>query len=260
MHSRFLIFTAISVVLIAILALGTSSPVTSSKQQNYHADIINRTRSFELLKADRDSETVSLILKNNYEQAITAFVVSIGKNYQAQEEFAFAETFGDFGIPPNKTYEKRLPLPESLQTDAILPIAIEAVILADGTGDGSPLAYERIIEERVGRAVQIRRSLRLLDRYLKTNGTPGGIDDLASNITAALDVSEAKTISDIQEFRPLGAINPRSNSLLSDHVSRGLKNGREDILGLLAQAKASQEPKESLLRMKKLYERFIARL
>jgi hypothetical protein len=212
------------------------------------------------LRMDRDSETVSLILKNNYEQPITAFVVSLGKQYQVQEEFAFAETFGDFGIPPNKTYEKRLLIPESLQTDAALPIAIEAVVLADGVGDGSPLVYEQIIEERVGRAVQFRRSLRLLNQYLKTNGTPVGIDDLASNITIALDVPEAKTISDIQEFRPLGSINPRSKGLLSDHVSRGLKDGQEDILRLLAQAKASQSPRESLLRMKILYERFIARL
>jgi hypothetical protein len=260
MHSRFLIFTATSVVVIAILTLDTSSSTTIPKQQNDQAEVINRTRLFEVLKIDRVNERLSLTLKNNYDQAITAFVVSLGKNYQVEEEFAFAETFGDFGIQSGETYEKRLILPESSRTDAALPIAIEAVVLADGLGDGSPLVYEHIVEERVGRAVQIRRSLRLLDQYLKTNGTRLGIDDLTSNITTALDVPEEKTISDLHEFIPLGSINPRSSSLLSDHVNRGLKNGQEDILRLLAQAKSSQTPRESLLRMKTLYERFIARL
>jgi len=260
MYSRFLVFTATSVVLIAVLALGTTRSVPNSTGPNYQSKMLNRTRSLEVLRTDRDTANVSLILKNNYGQSITAFVVSIGKEYQVQEEFVFAETFGEVGIQPSKTYQKSIPLPESLQMEPELPIVIEAVILADGVGDGSPLVYEHMVEERVGRAVQIRRSLRLLNQYLRSNSSSVAINDLTSGITTALGAPEAKTLSDIQEFRPLGSINSRSGSLISDHLNRGLKNGQEDVLRQIAEAKASQSPRERLLRMKMLYEKFIARL
>ena len=86
------------------------------------------------------------------------------------------------------------------------------------------------------------------------------INDLASDINTALHVSEANTVAEIQEFKPLGSIPHRSNTLISDHLNRGLEYGKEDIRRLLDEAKASQSPKESLLRMKMLYETIIARL
>ena len=259
MQSRFIVFTGTSLVLIAVIAFGTSRSISSSEEQNHQPQLLNRTPLFEVLKIDRDNDKVSLTLKNNYPQTVTAFVVSVGKNYQVKEEFAFAETLGDFGIQSEKTYRKTIPLPGSLQTETEIPIVIEAVVLADGTGDGSPLIYEDIVEERIGRAVQIRRSLRLLNQYLKTNHAVA-INDLASDINNALDVSEANTVADIQELKPLGSIPHRSNTLISDHLNRGLEYGKEDIRRLLDEAKASQSPKETLLRMKMLYERIIARL
>lgn len=227
------------------------SPKSSSDD---YVKLVNKTSAFQVIQAKRAGNELTLSLLNNYDQSITAFVLTIGKGFRIEEDFITSEASDDVGIQPQQTFERVYPIP----SDAInAEITLQAVILADKSGDGDAIMFEDVRDTRVGRAVQIRRSLRVLEKYLNDYA---GEANLINEMTAALDRPDRETIDAIKQIRPVGTINRKSSDALSDSVKAGLVAARTDVLRRLNEAKTSPSRIVLLLETKTYYEKLLNRL
>ena len=214
---------------------------------------INKTQNVQILQANRAGNELALSIKNNYTQRITAFVLTIGR-FRITEDFVIAEAPNEVGIQPQQTFARTYPLPSDQAGETVV---VQAVVLDDKTGDGDPIIYEDVRDTRLGQAVQIRRALKVFDKY--THDTPD-VENLRTEILAAFDIPEPDTIKAIKDIRPVGTINRNSRQALSDSVNEGLAAGRSDVLRRIEEAKAARDKKESLLKIKAYYETLLVRL
>lgn len=257
MRSRHILqigFATLIIVLIIFSGIGRSS---ISGTVNDSPLVINRTRSFEVIKASIDDNQLHLKLKNNYDKTITGFEISIGQEFTITEEFIFAEV-SDLGIKPQAIYSKSYPLPSSKGQKPSFDITIKTVVLDDGSGDGDILAFEDIKAKRLGEEIQLRRTIETLDRFFERSQSD--IGRLKSEIASALNASETDTLNRLLQINPTGVINRDSQKALPDSVKWGLHKGRENILRKMAEVKDQNTEVEKLMQVKETYERILTRL
>ena len=214
---------------------------------------INKTRNVQILQANRAGNELALSIKNNYAQKITAFVLKVGR-FRITEDFVIAEDPNEVGIQPRQAFARSYPLPSDHASE---PVVIQAVVLEDKTGDGDPIIYEDVRDTRLGQAVQIKRALKVLDKYVYD--TPD-VEHMRTEILAALDSPEPDTIKAIKDIRAVGTVNRNAQQALSHSVNEGLAAGRSDVLRRIEEAKASRDKKEFLLNIKAYYETLLVKL
>ena len=240
--------STVVVLLIGISALSGNRPTTQT-QQGPPLQIVNRTQSFSVIKAEPRSSEFSITLKNNSAKTITAYSISTGKNYKIMEEFVFAESL-DYGIGSNALYSKTYPTINSIQPESI---EIKALILDDGTAEGDAREVREIVDSRLGQHIQMRRAVKELEKFL-ANGSRD-VSELKRDLYNALTSSEDDTLSILAELRPSRAITKQP---FSDDLKGGLSDGRQSVLKRLSEVEADGS-NDGFLELKKTYERILAR-
>ncbi len=243
-----------STVVVLLIGISALSGNRSTTQQDPPLQIVNRTQAFSVIKAEPGSNEFSITLKNNSAKKITAYSISPSKNYKIMEEFVFAETV-DYGIGSNALYSKTYPTINSIQPESI---EIKALIFDDGTAEGEAREVREIVDSRLGQHIQMRRAVKEravkeLEKFL-ANGSRNA-SELKRDLYNALTSSDDDTLSILAELRPSRAI---SKQPLSDHLRGGLIDGRQSVLTRLSEAE-SNGSNDSFLRLKKTYERILAR-
>lgn len=147
-------------------------------------------------------------------------------------------------------------MPSEFATGAV---TVQAVVLDDKTGDGDAIIFEDVRDTRLGQAVQIKRSLKLLEKYIE-NGSD--LNSLRTEMVAALDRPELETLNAIKEIRSVGIINRKTTDALSAFVKEGLAAGTADVLRKVDQAKAKKasDTKDFLVETKTHYETLLTKL
>ncbi len=192
----------------------------SAKASPKELTVVSRTRGHEVLKAEALDDQVTVTLKNNHKQTITAFSISFGNTYKITEDFAYSEIHQ--GIAPGDIFEKRYQLFASDIGAEDSTLYLLTVLLDNGSEDGDSLAAQKIKDERIGEKIQILRTLRILDKQEKL---PKDLKLLKGDVVAALNAGESETLTTLNELQPL----LRKNKL-SDDVKKGLQVGRGKML------------------------------
>jgi len=257
-NMRFLptfLFVAILVLCLGIFVSTKTSP-SQNTQEPADIKLTNKT-NLQVVKAKRDKNVLLLTLMNKYAKRVTAFAVTIG-SFRFTEDFVSNEVSDDFGINPNGSHERRIPIPSSNANDAVIHATLQAVIFEDKAGDGDPVVFEDMRDDRLGQAVQIKRSLKILERYVHLEKFD--TSQLRSELESAWGATESETVADLRELRPLGTINRNGNGPLSTYVKDGLENAKADAKRRFDEAAQSPSKRDSLLRIKAHYQRLLKRL
>ena len=251
---RFLRLSVIATfLLISIAALVFTTTYPSAKPTAQDFVPTNKTSGLQILQAKHVGNELKLSMKNNYPQRITAYVLTIGNTFRITEDLFTAEPPVEFGIQPQHTFERSFTLsPRQLNETVVL----QAVVLEDKTGDGDPVIYEDIRDTRLGQAVQIKRALKVLEKY--ADDTPN-LESLKTEMLDALSRHESDTLEAVKKIRPLGIINRDSDDALSSSVKQGLASGRNGVLTKIDEAKAFPSKKDYLDKMKVYYETLLNR-
>lgn len=250
---RLYLFVTILLLCLGVFVVTRTSP-SKTEEGPPDLQIINKTK-FEIVKAKRENTQVRLSLKNNYERRITAFAVTVGLA-RMSEDFVVHELSEEFGIKPGEILDRNIPCP--YPDKPIVTVTVQAVIFDDKTGDGDPVNFEDMRDRRLGQAVQIKRSLKVLEKYLHFEIVD--TTSLSNELDVALSASEADTLTKVRELHPLGTINRKGNGLLSDSVTQGLAEAKSDTKRRIDEAAQSSSVKDSLLTMKAYYEKLLKRL
>lgn len=252
---RFLrLFVLAIFLLISLTALVFTTTRSSTKSATQDVVPINKTSGLQVLQAKLVGNELKLSIKNNYAQRVTAYVLAVGGEFRVTEDLIVAESPAQPGIRPQQSFERSFTLSSRRLNETVV---LQAVVLEDKTGDGDPVSYEEILDTRLGQAVQIKRALKVLERY--PDDTPD-FEKMSTEMLAALDQPEVDTLETIKDIRPAGAINRTSQEVLSDNIKQGLTAGRNSVLNKINEAKNSPYKKEYLQRMKVYYEALLSRL
>ena len=213
------------------------NPATQSSRASQDPEVVNKTTGCEI-KAEILGNEVTITLKNNYRETVTAFTIGLGNAYRITEDFAYSDVH--LGIAPGDIFQKRYPLPASL-TGAVPTLYLLTVLLENGNEDGNSLVAQKIRDERLGEKIQVLRTVRILERQ---ENLPKDLKVLKGDVAAALNIAESETLTTLNELRPAGTLSSRTkNNKLSDDVRKGLQVGQEKMLRRLEALE--QVPSES---------------
>jgi len=240
-----------AVFCVASLCVGItlSSLKSPGTRQNPTLQILNRTRSFSVIKAESGSNEFSITLKNNSTKTVTAFSISLGREFSILEEFVFAEV-SNIGIGPDALFSKNYPTLTSIQPQAI---EIKGLIFDDGTAEGDTFAVREIEDSRLGQRIQMQRAVKGLQTFLAKG--LGDVSEFKTNLGKALNSSDDDTLNVLAELKPSHRITKQS---LSADLREGLDNGRQNVLRRLGEAETNTS-NLGLLELKEMYERILER-
>jgi hypothetical protein len=227
--------------LIALIAIGlftyvvVSKPSASASPQEL--TVISQTKGAEVLTAQVVDNEVKIKLKNNHQDTITGFAISLNGTTIKVD---FAQSGVNVGIEPGDTLEESYPLSPS-PTGEPPTLHLLTVLLKNGARDGNVKVAREMEDVRLGEKIQILRTLRILEKQGKDLKT------IKSDIEAALNAGELETLSTLKELQPT-----RNDSKLSDHVRNGLQWGRETLQHRLEAIEQlpSESQEHALIRLK----------
>lgn len=248
---------SLAVAGLLLVAVVFASTPNSPKKPQKPVGVINRTKAFEILKAEQVNDEISLTLKNQDTRWITGFSIKVGPNITITEELVFVEELDDTAIKPQAIFTRTYPIPLSLQQSPF-DVVFRVAVFDDGTGDGDIPAYLDIKEARLGKAIQLRRALKTMQTVSNSERTD--FTQLKSDLTRAFEASDSDTLRDLLELVPTGIVNRNSNGPLSDMLKEGLAGGRHSVLNTISESMTSDNSKKELLRIKRSYERMLSRL
>lgn len=237
-----------SLVLVLLVGIAALSDSRSGVQQNPSLQIVNRTRAFSVIKAESGSSEFSITLRNNSTKTVTAFSISLGKEFSILEEFVFAEV-SNVGIGPDAFFSKNYPTLTSIQPQAI---EIKALIFDDGTTEGDTFAVRQMEDSRLGQRIQMRRAVKELQTFLANSGD---VSEFKRTLSNALNSSDDYTLNVLAELKPSHGITKQS---ISADLREGLENGRQNVLRRLGEAETTRSNR-GLLELKEMYERILER-
>ena len=182
--------------------------------------VVSRTKGNEVLTAEVLDGQMRISLKNDHQDTITAFAISL-RDTTIKEDFAYSDVH--FGIEPGDTFEKSYPVSPSPIDSEVQTLYLLTVLLKDGSMDGNSKVAQEIKDERLGEKIQILRVLRILE---KEGQSPKDLAIVKSDIGVALNTDESETRTILKELQPAA----RTDGKLSDDFKNGLQWGREGIL------------------------------
>ncbi|HEV2828535.1 MAG TPA: hypothetical protein VGW76_13130 [Pyrinomonadaceae bacterium] len=173
--SALFLLTFVSLLVYTVLL----NPDTQSSLASQDPIVVNAITGCEL-KAQIANNEVTITLKNNHLETVTAFALGLGDTYRITEDFAYSEVHS--GIAPGDTFEKRYHLPGSL-TGSVPTLYLSSVLLDGGREEGDPLVAQKIRDERLGEKLQVFRTVRILERQ---RDLPKDLKILKHDVAAAL--------------------------------------------------------------------------
>lgn len=213
------------------------NPAGESSRASQDPMVINKTIGCEI-KAQILGDLVTITLRNNHGQTITAFTIQLGDAHGITADFAYSEVHS--GIVPGEVFQESYPLPRSL-TGSVPTVSFLTVLLENGSHDGDFATAQRIRDERLGEKIQILRTLKILDKQENFRKEPKVLKD---ELVAALSTLESETLTTLNELQvPDGVTGRQDNKQLSDGVKEGLQIGREGMVRRLA--RLEQFPNDS---------------
>lgn len=237
--------------LITLIAIGlftyvvVSKPSASASPQEL--TVISQTKGAEVLTAQVVDNEVKIKLKNNHQDTITGFAISLNGTTIKVD---FAQSGVNVGIEPGDTLEESYPLSPS-PTGEPPTLHLLTVLLKNGARDGNVKVAREMEDVRLGEKIQILRTLRILEKQGKDLKT------IKSDIEAALNAGELETLSTLKELQPT-----RNDSKLSDEVRHGLQWGRETLQHRLEAIEQlpSESQEHALIRLKERSQFVLAKL
>lgn len=214
--------------------LVTSAVIGATAQESSTANlrIINRTRSLEVIKVERDDSSVYLTFQNNYDKNVSGVVVSPQKGSTEMIPFANQNEI----IAPGRTHRQSFMIYPSRQTRDIVVLA---ALLEDCSIDGDPKTIDDLKAQRRGEKAQSEKLLALITKFLNVpNVDSKTLDKLERELSELANVTshasgeegyEARVSSTafvlvrvrlLQEARKRGSVDIR-NELV--HLANGLE-------------------------------------
>jgi hypothetical protein len=238
----------------ALIAIGllthmvVFNPSASASPQEL--TVISRTRGGEVLTAQVIANEVTIRLKNNHRDTITAFAISLNGT-TIKVDFVYSGVH--LGIEPGDTFEKTFAVSPS-PTGELPTLYLLTVLLKNGTRDGNLKVAKEMEDVRLGEKIQVLRTLRILE---KQGQLRKDLKTIKSDIEAALNAGEFETLITLKELQPT-----RNDSKLSDHVRNGLQWGRETLQHKLEAIEQlpSESREQALIRLKERSQKLLAKL
>jgi hypothetical protein len=173
------------VCLAALFIVAWVSPTRSLQDSPFRVE--NKTKAFEVLRAEVVQDFLKLQLKNVSTTPINGYVLSLGNGGMIQTDY----TIGGHEIAPGQVEEQLIPLSEMTVTSAIpqQEVVILAVVFNNRTSDGDSQAATVILNRRQGLKAQLERFLPLLDETLLTPDANlhGALSGLKSHVTSLVE-------------------------------------------------------------------------
>ena len=256
---RFYVLTIALLLCLTGFTFNTTSK-SLNPQENKTIRITNRTRTFQLTDARLVDNQLHLSFTNNDDRRVTAWVITFGTGhrYSITEDYFVSEESDEPGIKPRQTLQRTFPLASSQLNST--GVVLEAAVFDDKTGDGNPVNFEDIIDDRLGRALQIKRSLKLLDQYVDSLDGRDSVGKLKAELEVDLSRPEAETLVALKELQVVSMINRSNRISISDSVHEGLAAGRTDVLRRVAELENCKDRKDKLLSIKTHYYKLLGRL
>lgn len=219
---RRLILYISSVAVLSAIAISALSDNRIKAHQSYPLQVLNRTQSFEVIKAERGENDYSFTLKNTSDKTINSVSISPNKAYTVRTDYLYSEGPDHAGIAPGALYSDTQHLDSSEYTETI---EIKSIIFDDGSSEGDPAEIRDIEDSRLGTLVQMRRTVKELEKFLASGSADGF--EFKSKLEKALDSPDDDTIKILKELKPSRRFTKES---LSESVRRGLNNGRQSAM------------------------------
>ena len=218
MTRRFLAALSVPALILLFAYTVLLNPNASVSPQKL--SVVSRTKGNEVLTAEVLDGQMRISLKNDHQDTITAFAISL-RDTTIKEDFAYSDVH--FGIEPGDTFEKSYPVSPSPIDSEVQTLYLLTVLLKDGSMDGNSKVAQEIKDERLGEKIQILRMLRILERE---GQSPKDLAIVKSDIGVALNTDESETRIILNELQPTSG----SYNKLSDDLRNGLQVGREKML------------------------------
>ena len=255
-------FTRFYVLVIAFLLCVSVFAFTRTpgiKNQNSNVTVTNLTNAFQVTAAQRFDNQLRLSLRNIDHRSVTAFVITIGKTYRITEEFVTSGLTDDIGVKSQQTFERTYPIASSERNSN--DITLQTIVFDDKTGEGNPVIFEEIRATRLAHALQIKRSMKLLQRTLDfLSDQDVDVAQLKNDIETELNRPETETLTELRKLWPLDTINRNNERSLSDFVQQGLAAGKTDVLRRVSELDQCANRKDKLLSITTYYQKLLARL
>jgi len=182
--------------------------------------VITKTSGHEEVKATIVEGQLRISLTNNHRETITAFAFNFADT-TIKEDFAYLDVH--LGIEPGSTFQKSYPVSSSPIESESPTLNLIAVLLKDGTNDGTAKIAQELEDERLGEKLQVLRTLRILE---KEGVLHRDLQAIKSDIVTALNADESQTRLALSDLKPA----TRSDNKPSDDLMNGLQVGREKML------------------------------
>jgi hypothetical protein len=143
-----------------LLVSSPFTPAIAQKQSTDDLRIINKTRSLEVVRMERDRTLLYLTFRNHYEQNVIGVVVSPQK--VSKMMVCFAIMYGTF-TPGSTQTQRFLIFPEEKMRDII----VLAALLEDCTIGGDQETINYFEAQRRGGKAQSEKLLALITKFLK---------------------------------------------------------------------------------------------
>jgi hypothetical protein len=252
---------------IAAVVYFGSNVWSSNKSQKSVVKINNRTRTCQVIGAEKHNGHVKVAIQNNKDKAITAYVLTSRSDSQTvftfKEEFASSE--GDEVILPGQVYEASIGIPDSLNRQPEINLNLSAVFFDDKSSEGDEEIIHNIEDNRRGEKIQFMKVLPVLDKLSRLSDT-----EISSywNQSAQQDFEVALKASDVESLIQLNKKSPgnRETNIESEEFKSGAQAGKESILRGYQELKDIREKegagalRERIIRIRDLYAKRITKL
>ncbi len=251
---RVYVFAVVVLLVLSVLVLNRIVP--SKTAPTGDISVLNKTSAFQVLHAQHINNRLTLSLKNNSAQTVTAFVITVGHDFRITEDFITSEVPDKVGIKSQKTFEKTYPISATLRT---APVTLQAVVFEDKTGDGDPIIFENVRDTHLGQAVQLKRFLQVFNKHVN-GSSPPNTDNLRHELETVLDGPETETVNIMRELHPTASINRNGNGSVSGFVKQGLEAAKIDILRRTSEFQPTDDTTVKLQKLNAYYEELLRRL
>jgi hypothetical protein len=255
--------------LVGMVYLGTTVSSFYKKVKD-QVTFTNRTKSCEVVGAERHQGRIKLVLRNNSDKAITAFVITCRTSprdvFSVKVEFAYSEN--DFSIVPGSTYEKVFGLDSEANNRENPTLDLSAVIFDDKSSEGNSQIVQAIEDERLAEKIELLEVMPLLDKMLKLRDDelPSYLkNSLNGEVSAALNLSKKDVMARLFKERPYRGWSSGADEL-PEPVRIGLQSAKEYIsqktqyLQNVHQTQGTSVLRDEIRWVKQTYEKMIERL
>jgi hypothetical protein len=257
-------------VLVGVAYLGSTVLSSPAKKGQSIVKVRNQTKSCEVLSAEKHQNHIKMILKNNNDKAITAFLISSRTSpedvFSVKVEFAYSES--DFSITPGSTYEKVFGIDSDLNAQETPSLVLSAVIFDDKSSEGDLQFVQEIEDERLAEKIEFMRTITLLDKMLALSNNELQTyfnKDLKEDLFTALNLSKKELTAQLVKERPQMKISKEADEI-PESIEIGLQTGRASVyrkiqyLETIQQTQDKSTLREEIIQIKQTYQKLINRL